>query len=222
MADAPERYYPLEGIETVHGFYSPQAKSDSAPQVAYADNDVNEKEAAVFAMPMGRDIEESPKSNWRDKMLCGLPIVTALVVGLIVVLAIIGGVVGGVVGSKAGKSNSAESDGAAAVEDKSTSSGITLPEPTTRAGTSSIISPTSTSSSAKPTRTQACPEFAVDVRSDYWHTITVRHSCLSFLCLHLLPYESAIKANILRALRTTTKTLYHSCKALGIRQTTTA
>lgn len=174
MADAPERYYPPADPNAVHGYYSPQAKSDSAPQVAYADNDVSGKEAVAFSTPSGGDLEKAKKLSWRDKKLCGLPILTVLIVGFVVLAAIVGGVVGGVVGSKAGKSNAAGSDGAAAVEDKTTSSGITLPEPTTRASNS--IKSTSTSSSARPTRTQACPEFQVDVRSDYWHTVTVRPS----------------------------------------------
>lgn len=211
MADAPERYYPPEGIEAAHGYYPPQAKSDSAPQVAYADTDVNGKEAVAFATPTGGDIEGGKKGAWRNKRLCGLPILTALVVGVIVILAIIGGVVGGVVGSKAGKSNVAESDGAAAVEDKTTSSGVTLQEPTTTA--SNGISSTSTSSSAAPTRTQACPEFAVDVRSDYWHTVTVSlHSPsntysinqrpqLTFTASELLPRPHTIHARRLQSRR---------------------
>lgn len=174
MADAPERYYPPADPEAVHGHYSPQAISDSAPQVAYADNDVSGKEAVAWPTPFGGALEGAKKLSWRDKRLCGLPILTALIVGLVVIVAIVGGVVGGVVGSKAGKSNAAGSDGAAAVEDKTTPSGITLPEPTTRA--SNGISSTSTSSSARPTRTQACPEFYVEARSDYWRTVSVRSS----------------------------------------------
>ena len=178
MADAPERYYPPSDLEPVHGYYSPQAKSDSAPQVAYAYNDVSGKEAVATSTVLDGDLEGEKKSNWRDKRLCGLPILTALVVGLVIIAAVVGGVVGGVVGSKTGKSNVTESDSAVAEEDKATSSGINLPEPTTRA--SNGISSTSTSSSARPSRTQACPEFQVDVRSDYWHTVTVR-TFFSFL-----------------------------------------
>ena len=189
MADAPERYYPPADLEAVHGYYSPQAKSDYASQVAYADNDVSGKEAVAFSAPLDEDLEEAKKSSWRDKRLCGLPILTALIVGFVVIAAIVGGIVGGVVGSKAGKSNAAESDSAPAMEDKTTSSGITLPEPTTRA--SNGISSTSTSSSARPTRTQACPEFQVDVRSDYWHSVTVRPSFLSLPRLPHSPYKSA-------------------------------
>ena len=125
----------------------------------------------------------------RNKRLCGLPILTALVVGFIVIAAIIGGVVGGLVGSKTGKSNSAQTAGTAAAEDETSLSGIRLPEPTMRASNS--ISSTSTSSSARPTRTQACSEFKIDVRSDYWHSVTVRPSLLSLPHLPHPPYKSA-------------------------------
>lgn len=189
MADASERYYPPVDPEVVHGYYSSQAKSDSAPQVAYADDVVGGKGAVAISTPLDEDLEGAKKSSWRDKRLCGLPILTAMTVGFVVIAAIVGGVVGGVVGSKAGKTNAAERDGVTAVEDKTTSSGITLPESTTRASNS--ISSTSTSSSAKPTGTQACPDFQVDVRSDYWHSITVCPSFLSLPHLPQSPYQSA-------------------------------